>query len=49
MTREREPSLLTGSSWWDRHPRLRWPVAIAFAIYIIGGSICFTIAMLRVQ
>lgn len=36
-----------GGSWWDRHPRLRWPVAIAFAIYVIGGMISFMVAVTR--
>lgn len=42
-------NLLLWSSWWDRHPRLRWPVLVATMLYIAGGAICFTIAMSRVQ
>lgn len=43
------PHLLMATSWWDRHPRLRWPVLVATLLYIAGGAICFTVAMLRLQ
>lgn len=38
---------LIGGSWWDRHPRIRWPVAIAFLIYMAGGTICFMMAVMK--
>lgn len=36
-------------SWWDRHPRIRWLVVIAYAVFAVGGTICFWIAMWRVK
>lgn len=42
-----ESNLILGGSWWDRHPRIRWPVAIGFALYLISGAVAFIVAMLR--
>ena len=34
-------------SFWDRHPRLRNAAFVLLMLYIAGGAICFTIAMVR--
>lgn len=37
----------SAGSWWDRHPRLRWPVLIVTLLYIVGGAACFYVAVSR--
>lgn len=45
----RQGHLNFGSSWWDRHPRARWPVVIGYTVFAIGGLVCFTVAIMRHQ
>lgn len=41
--------LFLATSWIDRHPRLKPWIFAATLLYIAGGAICFTIAVMRMQ
>lgn len=42
-------NLFLWSSWWDRHPVASNLIVSIATLYIAGGAICFTIAMLRIK